>query len=72
MDEPVVTYYDLQQEFGTSGNGYFYSTTATEGGLTTFKILVADIPTTYSQSYKIYWVHAFKTLEEMQAFAAKH
>lgn len=70
MDEPNVIYFDLQQGFGNTP--YYFAKDKTEGGLTTFKLLVADIPSTYGRTYTLYWVHAFKTLDEMKAYAAKH
>ena len=70
MDEPNVIYFDLQQGFGNTP--YYFAKDKAEGGLTTFKLLVADIPSTYGRTYTLYWVHAFKTLDEMKAYAAKH
>lgn len=70
MNEPQVIYFDLQQGFGNTP--YYFAKDKTEGGLTTFKLLVADIPSTYGRTYTLYWVHAFKTLDEMKAYAAKH
>ena len=70
MDEPQVIYFDLQSGFGNTP--YYFAKDKTEGGLTTFKLLVADIPSTYDRTYTLYWVHAFKTLDELKAYAAKH
>ena len=70
MDEPQVIYFDLQSGFGNTP--YYFAKDKTEGGLTTFKLLVADIPSTYGRTYTLYWVHAFKTLDELKAYAAKH
>lgn len=65
MDEPAVLYFDMQSTFGN--NKYLFPTDKTEE-LTTFKFVIADIPTTFSQTYKVYWVHTFKTLDELKAF----
>ncbi len=65
MTDPAVIYFDLQSTFGTSG--FYFSTTGTET-VNLFKILVADVPTDYPDTYNLYWAHTFKTLEEMQAF----
>lgn len=65
MDEPAVLYFDLQSTFGN--NKYLFPKDKTEE-LTTFKFVIADIPTNYSQTYKVYWVHTFKTLDELKAF----
>lgn len=70
MNDPQVIYFDLQEGFGNTP--YYFSTTATEGSLTTFKLLVADIPASFSQQYTMYWVHTFKTLDELKAYSAKH
>ncbi|MBO6216729.1 MAG: DUF4979 domain-containing protein [Prevotella sp.] len=70
MDEPVVIYFDLQSQFST-GTGYHFNTSGTET-VNLFKLLVADIPTTYAGTYNLYWAHTFKTMEEMEAFAAKN
>ena len=69
MDKPVVIYFDLQSGFGNTP--YLFPTDGVET-LSLFKLLVADIPTDDSGKYDIYWAHTFKTLEEMEAFAAKH
>lgn len=70
MDQPEIIYFDLQQEFGT--NPYYYSKTGLDGTkLTTFKLLIADIPSTFAGTYTLYWVHTFKTLDELKAFANK-
>lgn len=70
MDQPEVIYFDLQQEFGT--NPYYFSKTGLDATkLTTFKLLIADIPSTYAGTYTLYWVHTFKTLDELKAFANK-
>lgn len=71
MDEPQVIYFDLQQGFGNTPF-YFSKAGVDATKLTTFKLLVADIPSTYGRTYTLYWVHAFKTLDEMKAYAAKH
>lgn len=72
MDEPQVIYFDLQQEFGTGSNQYHYSTTGLDDNkLTTFKLLIADIPSSYAGTYTLYWAHTFKTLDELKAFANK-
>lgn len=65
MDEPAVLYFDMQSTFGN--NKYLFPTDKTVD-LTTFKFVIADIPTSYSQSYKVYWIHTFKTLDELKAF----
>lgn len=65
MDEPAVLYFDMQSTFGN--NKYEFPKDKTEE-LTTFKFVIADIPTSYSQTYKVYWVHTFKTLDELKAF----
>lgn len=70
MDEPQVVYFDLQAQFGNTP--YYYSTTGVDDNkLTTFKLLIADVPTTYANTYTLYWVHTFKTLDELKAFANK-
>lgn len=68
MDEPAVVYFDMQQEFG---GGNHFATDGTES-ITIFNIGVYDVPTDYEGKYNLYWIHTFKTMEEMQAFAAKH
>lgn len=65
MDEPAVLYFDMQSTFGNSG--YTFPTDGTEE-LTTFKFVIADIPNSFAGSYKVYWVHTFKTLDELKAF----
>jgi uncharacterized protein YjdB len=70
MDQPEVIYFDLQQGFGNTPY-YFSKTGVDDSKLTTFKLLIADIPSTYPGTYTIYWVHAFKTLDELKAFANK-
>lgn len=65
MDEPAVLYFDMQSTFGSSG--YTFPMNGTEE-LTTFKFVIADIPNSFAGSYKVYWVHTFKTLEELKAF----
>lgn len=70
MTEPQVIYFDLQEGFGNTP--YYFTQTGPEGSLTTFKLLVADIPAKFSQQYTMYWVHTFKTLDELKAYSAKH
>lgn len=65
MDEPAVVYFDLQSTFGN--NGYKFPTDKTEE-LSIFKFVWADVPATYTPVYKVYWVHTFKTLDELKAF----
>lgn len=65
-DKPAVYYYDLQQTFGNSG--FYFSTTAVEE-LRTFKFVIADYPKDSSMdTYDVYWIRTFKTLEELKAF----
>lgn len=70
MDRPTVIYFDLQQDFGNTPF-YFSKTGLDATKLTTFKLLIADIPSTYAGTYTLYWVHTFKTLDELKAFANK-
>lgn len=65
MDEPAVVYFDLQSTFGK--NGYKFPTDKTEE-LNIFKFVWADVPSKYNPVYKVYWVHTFKTLDELKAF----
>lgn len=65
MDEPAVLYFDMQSTFGNSG--YTFPTDGTED-LTTFKFVIADIPNSFAGTYKVYWAHTFKTLDELKAF----
>ena len=69
MDEPAIVYFDMQSEFGTSG--YTFPTSGTES-VTIFNIGIYDVPSSYDGQYNIYWIHTFKTLEEMRAFADNH
>lgn len=65
-DAPVVIYFDMQQSFGN--DKYYFSQTGTET-INFFKIGIYDIPSDkFSNTYEIYWVHTFKTMEEMNAF----
>ena len=65
-DKPAVYYYDLQETFGNSG--YYCSTTSVEE-LRTFKFVIADYPKDTSlDTYDVYWIRTFKTLEELKAF----
>ena len=66
MDEPAVLYFDMQSTFGNSG--YTFPTDGLSDELTTFKFVIADIPNSYAGTYKVYWVHTFKTLDELKAF----
>lgn len=66
MDEPAVLYFDMQSTFGNSG--YTFPTDGVSDELTTFKFIIADVPNSYAGSYKVYWVHTFKTLDELKAF----
>lgn len=66
MDEPAVLYFDLQSTFGNAG--YTFPTDGLSDELTTFKFVIADIPNSYAGTYKVYWVHTFKTLDELKAF----
>lgn len=68
MNEPAVLYFDMQSEFG---GGNYFATDGTET-VTIFNIGVYDVPTDYAGEYNVYWLHTFKTLEEMKAFADKH
>lgn len=61
-DKPVVVYFDLQNEFG----GSYLSTTGTDK-LDYFHISIFDLPKD-ARTYDLYWIHTFKTLEEMEAF----
>lgn len=70
MDQPQVLYYDMQQPFGN--NNYYWPINAVESSVTTFKLGIADVPSTYSGTYNVYWVHCFKTLDELKAFAANN
>ncbi|WP_195532281.1 Ig-like domain-containing protein [Bacteroides finegoldii] len=64
-DEPVVLYFDLQQPFG---DNYRFSQTGTET-IDFFKIGIYDIPSNlFSNTYEVYWIHTFNTLEEMNTF----
>ena len=65
MDEPAVLYFDMQSTFGN--DGYTFPTDKTEE-LTIFKFAWADVPSSYTPIYKLYWVHTFKTLDELKAF----
>ena len=65
MDEPAVLYFDMQSTFGNSG--YTFPTDGTED-LTTFMFVIADIPNSFAGTYKVYWAHTFKTLDELKAF----
>lgn len=65
-DAPVVIYFDMQQSFGN--DKYYFSQTDTET-INFFKIGIYDIPSDkFSNTYEIYWIHTFKTKEEMNAF----
>ena len=69
MDQAAIVYFDLQEGFGNTP--YLFSQTGTET-IDLFKLLVADIPvSTYAGTFNVYWVHTFKTLDEMNAFAEK-
>ena len=62
----AVLYFDLQSTFGNAG--YTFPTDGLSDELTTFKFVIADIPNSYAGTYKVYWVHTFKTLDELKAF----
>ena len=64
-NKPAIYYYDMQQPFGNSD--YRYSLTSPVE-VTTFKFVMADYPKASSKdSYEVYWVRSFKTLEELKA-----
>lgn len=66
-DEPVVIYFDLQQPFK---DGYLFSTSETEI-VSKFELNFRDIPAaTYSDTFRIYWMHTFKTLDDLRTFVA--
>lgn len=61
--EPNVLYYDLQSKYKT--------VTPTDWNqvfdLSQCKFVIADFPET-AQTYDLYWIRSFKSIEELQAF----
>jgi uncharacterized protein YjdB len=65
--EPNVIYYDLQGKYDSMNPTNWNQTF----NLTQFKFVIADYPIDGScDSYDIYWVRAFKTLDELAAFVS--
>jgi uncharacterized protein YjdB len=58
-----VLYWDLQTRS-------YFPTTGESDPLTIFQIKMADV-TIAPYSYTVYWVHTFKTLDDLKAFIAK-
>jgi hypothetical protein len=48
----------------------YFPTTGESDPLTIFQIKMADV-TIAPYSYTVYWVHTFKTLDDLKAFIAK-
>jgi hypothetical protein len=64
--QPNVIYYDLQSKYDSMNPTNWNQTF----NLTQFKFVIADYPIDGScDSYDIYWVRAFKSVEEMAAYA---
>ena len=61
--EPNVLYYDLQSKYKT--------VTPTDWNqvfdLSQCKFVIADLPES-AQTYDLYWIRSFKSIEELQAF----
>ena len=65
MSDVVVIYFDLQEGFGNTP--FLYPTDATYE-INLFKLLIADVPNTYSSNFQVYWAHTFKSVAEMTDF----
>ena len=65
MSDVVVIYFDLQEGFGTTP--FLYPTDATYE-INLFKLLIADVPNTYPNTFQVYWAHTFKSVAEMNDF----
>jgi hypothetical protein len=64
QNAPNVLYYDLQGNYATMPTVW-----TNPFSLVQFKFVIADYPADGTcDTYDIYWVHTFKTVEELQAF----
>lgn len=65
QNEPVVIYFDLQKNFGAD---WYLKNDGEQKQDMGFTLGIYDIPSSFSNKFDLYWVHTFKTLDDLNAF----